>query len=320
MEKTRALVILLFVGFLAVACTNGEGEQVAATETPTGPAATATLRAPTETPVPTSTPLTPSVTPTPTDTPPPSNTPPPSPTPTPTLTPTPQQVGTVNTTSRVNVRSGAGVEFEAVALLEPGDEVIVIGPDAENEDWVEIVLPQGSEAATGWVLSNLLDIEERVVGETPAPTTVTGGEAGETTLTPPAAATVFRGNEVYVLANCEEFNQGRREVTAGRPVVIHWGWVADTRDLIAEHVAHVNYQITLNDRPIGDWRQLTTRDLIEGGKPALYWYYYAGELPAGTYRIGYRVTWDAAINDGQEDFGPGTENESLEFGCTFVVQ
>lgn len=313
MEKTRALMMLLLIGLLVVACDNPaeeaspESEDAEEFATPT---ATATLVAPTNTQVPTSTPSTPTTTPTVTYTLPPSDTPSPPDTPTPTASPTPQQVGRVITETRANVRGGAGTDFDIVAVLNPGDEVVVVGPgtEEETEGWLEIVLDNGE---TGWILSTLLRVEERQV----APM-----EAAAADATPTIGVTSIPGNAVYVLANCDEFDRGRQTVTAGRPVVVYWGWVASTRQQIEEHVAHVNYEITLNDRPLGNWRQATIRDMTEAGKPARYWYEWVGDLPVGTYRVGYRVTWDAPVNDGDEDFGPGTANSTVEFGCTFEVR
>lgn len=315
MKPTRALITLLLIGLLTAAC-NTNGEPVP-TETPTEPAPTATLRAPTDTPVPTSTPITPTATLTPTGTLPPSATPTATVTPTATLTPTPQMVGVVISQTRANIRAGAGVEFDVVAVLQPREEVLILSSQEteDGETWYEVALPENQ---TGWILSTLLRVEERAVAAAATETTAqTTSPTSETTAVPRVGST---GREAYVLANCDEFNRGRQRVSSGATVFIYWGWVADSRELVEEHLAHVSYEITLNDRLIGDWRQAQVRDTLENKKPARYFYQWVGELPVGTYRVGYRVTWDAPISDGQTEFGPGTANEVLEFGCTFEVQ
>ena len=40
----------------------------------------------------------------------------------------------------------------------------------------------------------------------------------------------------------------------------------------------------------------------------------------GHYHINFALTWSAAISDGYEEFGPGTENELLDSGCSFSIQ
>jgi hypothetical protein len=331
-QKRITLIMVLLIGLFAAACDgndNGspEGGDDAADAMPT-----ATLVPPTDTLVPTSTPITPTITNTPSITYTPTDTPEPTNTPTITLTPTPQTLGTVITQTNANVREGDGVDFEVVASLSPNETVLVLSFN-EDETWAEVALPDDQ---TGWIAVNLLRLEE---GTPPPPTeapTVTP-EPPEVTATPtatstrriigePTPATTERptvppgASEVYVLANCEEFNRGRQTVQQGSVVYIHWGWVADTDTQLQNHINHVNYEVTLNDRAIGDWRSAETRDLVEGGNPAHYWYIYMGQLPAGTYRIDYHVTWDAPITDGEKNYGPGTENEEQSFGCTFVVQ
>ncbi|MBN1283798.1 MAG: SH3 domain-containing protein [Anaerolineae bacterium] len=332
MRKIATLTMILLVGLLAAGCNNP-------TPTPTEEPPTATLVAPSETPVPTSTPITPTITPTPTITDTPSDTPTITDTPTPTLTPTPQTLGSVAGSTGVNVRAEPDTDSERVTVLEPGATVLVLGAN-EDETWLEIRLADG---ATGWVWSRLLNVFEGTPvppTDTPAPTFTLSASVTPTPSTTPTRQVITdagvtlppttrppaqdgsdaTGPEVYILANCDEFGQGRRTVAQGSVIYIYWGWVADTRELLEEHAAHVNYDITLNDRPVGNWRQAPVRDMIENGSPARYWYVYQGDLPVGTYRVGYRATWDTRISDGELNYGPGTDREVLEFGCTFVVR
>lgn len=53
--------------------------------------------------------------------------------------------------SRLNVRTGAGMNYEIIDLLRPGEEVVVIGTEG---DWYQIVVPE----KTGYVHSNYLEI------------------------------------------------------------------------------------------------------------------------------------------------------------------
>ena len=68
--------------------------------------------------------------------------------------------GTVVTKgSRLNVRTGAGMDYEVIDQLRPGEEVSVIGTEG---DWYQITVP----AKTGYVHSNYLDVVESATNET----------------------------------------------------------------------------------------------------------------------------------------------------------
>ncbi|MBN1284679.1 MAG: hypothetical protein JXB47_04705 [Anaerolineae bacterium] len=157
-----------------------------------------------------------------------------------------------------------------------------------------------------------------VVSPEPAPIPTVAAITRVPTPTPIPAPAV---QETYILASCDEFNQGTQYVTEGSRIMIHWGWFAKTQELLEDHIEHATYEISLDGQPLieGDWRALPSQSFIEDGYPTRVWYIELGELPAGTYRVGYRLAWDAAIDDGFEKFGPGTENEAFESGCTFVV-
>ena len=55
--------------------------------------------------------------------------------------------------SRLNVRTGAGMDYEIIDQLHPGEEVVVIGTEG---NWYQIVVPE----KTGYVHSNYLEILE----------------------------------------------------------------------------------------------------------------------------------------------------------------
>lgn len=70
--------------------------------------------------------------------------------------------GTVVTKgSRLNVRTGAGMDYEIIDQLCPGEEVSVIGTEG---DWYQITVP----AKTGYVHSNYLEVLENATNETDA--------------------------------------------------------------------------------------------------------------------------------------------------------
>lgn len=68
--------------------------------------------------------------------------------------------GTVVTKgSRLNVRTGAGMDYEVIDQLRPGEEVSVIGTEG---DWYQITVP----AKTGYVHGDYLDVIETATNET----------------------------------------------------------------------------------------------------------------------------------------------------------
>lgn len=68
--------------------------------------------------------------------------------------------GTVVTKgSRLNVRTGAGMDYEIIDQLRPGEEVSVIGTEG---DWYQITVP----AKTGYVHSDYLEVLEDATNET----------------------------------------------------------------------------------------------------------------------------------------------------------
>lgn len=63
--------------------------------------------------------------------------------------------GTVVTNGgRLNLRTGAGMSYEIIDQLRPGEEVIVIGSEG---DWYEVIVPE----KTGYVHSDYLEIMEQ---------------------------------------------------------------------------------------------------------------------------------------------------------------
>lgn len=105
------------------------------------PRTTATLE-PTRTPLPT-------FTSTPTETvPPPTNTLSPTPSPTPTV------AGVVSSLQRVNVREGPGVDFSAIAALDAGTGLLIIGQNVEGT-WYNVRLEDDTE---GWISARLVRI------------------------------------------------------------------------------------------------------------------------------------------------------------------
>ncbi len=138
----------------------------------------------------------------------------------------------------------------------------------------------------------------------------------------PTQATVLPPTSGFdVLAYCEQFNEVPPPLAAGTSIDVFWGWIATTPEYIQQHLDTVTYEVLIDGRLLGNWRQYATRVRERAdGDWEIYWYVPAGELGRGTHRITYRVSWSAPITDGYRWFGPGTQTEFETGSCTFEIR
>jgi hypothetical protein len=103
-------------------------------------------------------------------------------------------------------------------------------------------------------------------------------------------------------------------------ILVFWSWFARTRAEMQDHLDNAQYSITLNGQTFPSVN-ISTFERRPGS--ANWWTFYTvnlGHMRPGEYGIAFKVEWDEAISDGFEDFGPGTDNVSLNGGCTFQVE
>jgi hypothetical protein len=102
-------------------------------------------------------------------------------------------------------------------------------------------------------------------------------------------------------------------------VVVFWSWYAKTPELVQEHLDNAIYEVgVFGSNPFV--APVVVSDIQQRG--ANFWVFYTvtlGNAKPGTYPIGFKLTWKKAINDGYNDFGPGTAHESYTGTCTFSV-
>lgn len=129
---------------------------------------------------------------------------------------------------------------------------------------------------------------------------------------------------VDVLAYCD--NPAYRtpaptNLAAGSTIDIWWSWYAKTEAQIRDHLANAIYDVRIDGVQLQNLRiyQSSIR-LQNDGNYYVYWYVPAGPLTSGPHEITYTVSWSAAIDDGYEQFGPGTANPLQSGKCTFTVQ
>lgn len=284
----------------------------------------------TATPLPSSTPA-PSHTPAPTSTlEPPTETPRPSPTPTATAS------GVIRSSQNVNLRDGPGSDQPVVTAVSPGTEVGVlrIKADANGADWYEVTFTDDEgNVQRLWVFGTLLVTNyDEVVSATveavevaDADATIADGDAPANAPDGTPSPTRTPGptpvpESVNILAYCEQKNVRPPSPTTNDSVYIEWSWYVAREELMQQHLDNAKYEVSLDGEPLEGWNQYATEMRRESGTWIVYWYYPVGSLEAGEHQVEFRLTWDEAITDGYEDFGPGTPNEVDEGSCTFTVQ
>lgn len=286
------------------------GEEQAELRVPTrtlGPIVSFTPRF-TATPIPSLT-FTPSDTPEPTDT----SVPPTS---TPTITPSPTATasGVIRSTSNVNLREGPGETYPIVMSVAPGTELGVLGmqTDARGREWYKVALTdEDGEVRYLWVFASLVNTDfDAVTSPVATPSTP---QARRATPTP-------EPNRVNILAYCRQKDLVPPRPTTNDNVYIEWSWFVARPEYMDDHLAHANYEVRLDGKLLSNWAQYATDSRLESGVWIVYWYYPVGRLSAGEHKVDFRLTWDAPITDGYEQFGPGTRNETDTGDCTFTVR
>ncbi len=258
--------------------------------------------------------------------------------PTPTFTATAMIKGiTKADTAQVNMRSGPGTTFRIVGTLKASSPLMVIS-SSEDSKWNLVRLDDGTE---GWILAELVtlanpaaavpvmsvaDLTQRAqLGTTIAQTA--------TALIPTAEGTVSiaAGSATHipriqtatdVLAYCDQRTDAtrNRKFNQGQPVYIFWSWIAKTPEQMKDHLNNANYVVKINDQVLGDWAQYSTAVIKQGnGTYITYWFVPIGTPAPGNYKIDFNLTWKAAINDGTDNYGPGTDKPADTGTCSFSV-
>jgi hypothetical protein len=253
--------------------------------------------------------------------------------PTATLSPTPSPTATasgiIQSNQSVNLRDGPGADQPVVTAVAPGTEVGVLRTktDDSGRTWYEIAIEDDDgNVQRLWVRGDLIDtnFDDIVAGQTAAEVEDTTDEPDNRTPPTPTGPTRTPGatpvaDAVKILAYCEQKVVRPPTPTTNDEVYIEWSWYVASEDLMQQHLDNARYEVSLDGKPLLDWDQYASNTRREQGRWIVYWYYPVGRLEAGEHTVTYHLSWDEAITDGYDDFGPGTSTTTNDGTCTFTV-
>ncbi len=163
---------------------------------------------------------------------------------------------------------------------------------------------------------------------TPSPTNTTAPADTPSAGQPPATVDVTGSGDgvvqenVEILAVCDNPLQGSPAPTdlgAGSTIRIYWAWFAQTQVQIEDHLDAAEYEVRLDGILLTGLEMYRTGIVERDNDYVVWWYVPAGPLAAGEHQITYRVSWSHTINDGYQNFGPGTSTPVEEGSCVFTV-
>jgi hypothetical protein len=119
---------------------------------------------------------------------------------------------------------------------------------------------------------------------------------------------------------CELMNRRNLQTIAyGTPIIFTWGWEATSEPLILDFIENTSTRITLDNNVISDGlfyeiRRKTGSNLFE-----VLWAREVGILSFGIHTLIYDLKFNTKISDGNREYGPGTDIESMHDECYIDV-
>lgn len=231
------------------------------------------------------------------------------------VTPTPPEQ--VRTSTPPDAESTAEAEAETTAdSVLPG--VPVINNDSVNQTATALaggLVPPDDEAESTDEADG-----DRVI--TVVPQDVTPGAEQTERVAPTPTVDIEAVDGVDVFAFCDDPSYGDLQppvLREGLFIDIWWGWFASTEQQVQDHIDAASYEIRVNGELLEDINDYVTEIRPASSQYVAYWYVPYGPLVSGEYEITYVVTWDRAITDGAEFFGPGTDIPFEQETCSFTV-
>lgn len=152
----------------------------------------------------------------------------------------------------------------------------------------------------------------RTIEATPEPVVVLGPRE-----------TDFRRNASpgLVFALCDQFpaQADPGVVYDSDSVRVFWYWFADTAETLDQNLARTRFELRINSATVGANEVLVSQPEARDGAVYRFYSIPLGNLRPGFYNISFRQTWTEPVNDGFDDYGPGTANEVINASCNFQV-
>lgn len=257
-----------------------------------------------------------------------------SPTPFPTLTPSPNLTalflgtplptafiggGTITPTPPNQVRTGTPEIANAANSPVPTSNLIDGVPVIDNNS-----IYQTATALAGGLSAPIRPTQSGTADRAITPDATTGaGTPTQAPLLPSPTVDIRTVNGKDVFAYCDDPRFGipaPTNVRAGDYIDVWWAWFAKTEQQAQDHVDAVTIDLRVNGEVITDVNSYVRQVTPAGGSSySVYWYVPFGPVQSGRYEITYVATWERAIFDGSDNFGPSTENPFDQQTCTFTV-
>jgi|GEM_PF-395780 len=124
-----------------------------------------------------------------------------------------------------------------------------------------------------------------------------------------------------IFAECDSFpasKPGRLFDTDN--LTVFWSWYAKTPEQVQDHINNAMYDIQINGQSATKVSISEIKQLSDGN----YWVFYTANLgdawQPGDYQVGFHLFWNNPINDGFDDYGPGTAIERFDRTCTYTIE
>ncbi|MBL8163060.1 MAG: hypothetical protein JNJ61_13830 [Anaerolineae bacterium] len=188
--------------------------------------------------------------------------------------------------------------------------------NAQNALGTSVDAGAGATSTTTTAGSNILSPFGGVINPsvvvTPQPLVVIGARSD---VTPNRSATPG-----VLFAECDSYLPGAAPglLYDTDNIVIFWSWYAKTEQQVQDHVAQAIYEVKLNTAPLVDVQVSPVTQ-----RTSNFWVFYTaniGKLRPGGYGVEFKLSWNQAISDGYDDFGPGTDNILQSATCTFEIK
>lgn len=127
-------------------------------------------------------------------------------------------------------------------------------------------------------------------------------------------------NPGLIFAQCDNFYPDTDPglVYDSDNVRIYWYWFATTEELVAQNLSKTVYEVRLNSAPM---TQVAVSGVTQ--RDGFFYVFYTvpvGNLAPGFYEVEFKQDWTELVNDGLDDYGPGSGVPNIRANCNFKVE